>query len=108
LLLGGESDSREELAARAVRQGQIADAVLSLAEVARCHTALGDFAAARAAYDRSAALAVRLAIPSMQMLNLAGARDEMRLALDEGWEEALAEAAAIGQEALPENRCRGG
>ncbi len=60
----------QEQAVRAEQQGQIAWAVFHWAQAARCHNALGDFAAAQAGYDRGSALAGRLAGPSRQVIQL--------------------------------------
>src|SRR5262249_30595458 len=46
-------------AAETERQGRLVAAIIPWANIARCHNALGDFAAARAAYERAAALASR-------------------------------------------------
>src|SRR5262249_18012225 len=43
-------------AAEFEHQGRLAGAIIPWANIARCHNALGDFAAARAAYERAAAL----------------------------------------------------
>jgi len=89
----------EDLAARAERQGRIAAVLLSWAQAARCHNALGNFDAARAAYRKGREAGSRLSIISEQVVQLATARDEMWLALGEGWEKNLAavESAIRGQ-----------
>jgi class 3 adenylate cyclase len=69
-------------------QGRLAAAIIPWANIARCHNALGDFAAARVAYERSVALASRLTGPLPTVAFVLGARWEMCLALDEGLEEA--------------------
>src|SRR5262249_42142175 len=89
-------------AAEAERQGRLAAAIIPLANIARCHNALGDFAAARAAYERAAALASRLPLP--QVVFALGARWEMCSALDEGLEEAGAAAAELFSSAAIDNR----
>jgi len=61
----------------------------SWAYVARCHNALGDFSAARAAYDRSIAFAARFNRPSFQLLNLMSVRYDLLIALDHGWDEII-------------------
>ena len=50
----------EDLAARAERQGQIPAILLSWAQVARCHNALGNFDDARAAYRKGREAGSRL------------------------------------------------
>ncbi len=85
-------------ASQAEQQGRIAPAVVGWGWVARLHNALGDFPAARQAYDRALALAARLAGPSPQALvGTAAARWEMRLARGEEWEVSVAEIAAVLQ-----------
>jgi tetratricopeptide (TPR) repeat protein len=90
----------ERLALEAEERGEIANPVWHWAQAARCHNALGDFAEARAAYERGTALATRLTGPSPQTFRLAAARDEMRLAVGEGWEEARSDEALLNQPAL--------
>jgi len=93
----------QEQALRAEQQGQIAWAVFHWAQVARCHNALGDFAAAQASYDRGSALAGRLAGPSMQVMQLAGARFEMAAArLEVKWEDYLRAVQITLQQRAPE------
>ena len=89
----------EDLAARAERQGQIPAILLSWAQAARCHNALGNFDDARAAYRKGREAGSRLSVISEQVIQLGTARDEMWLALGEGWEKNLAsvEAAVRGQ-----------
>jgi class 3 adenylate cyclase/tetratricopeptide (TPR) repeat protein len=81
----------EELAAVAVRQGQIANAVSYYGMLARCHLALGNFAPASSALERGAALARRLTGASVQLTMLATAAHERRLVLDEGWQDSFAD-----------------
>jgi class 3 adenylate cyclase/tetratricopeptide (TPR) repeat protein len=80
----------QEQAARSERQGRIAVAVEGWAQAARCHIALGDLAAARAAYQKGRTAGSRLTTTSTQVLQLLTARDEMWLALDENWQKAIA------------------
>jgi class 3 adenylate cyclase/tetratricopeptide (TPR) repeat protein len=93
----------EEQAVRAEQQGQIAWAVLRWAQAARCHNALGDFAAGREAYRRARALATRLAGPSLQAILVVASTDELRLARDEGWERSLEFLEPALQEPAAEN-----
>jgi class 3 adenylate cyclase/tetratricopeptide (TPR) repeat protein len=81
----------EEEAGDAERKGRIAAAMNAWANVARCHVAMGDFVAGQAAYDRALALSARTIGLSSQHLSLASVRQEMLIALDEGWEEMLGE-----------------
>jgi tetratricopeptide (TPR) repeat protein len=86
--------------AEAERQGRLAATSIPLANIARCHNALGDFAAARAAYERAAALASRLTGPLPQLVFLMGARWEMCSALDVGLEEVAAAAVELASSAI--------
>jgi tetratricopeptide (TPR) repeat protein len=87
----------EDMATRAERQGQIVAVLLSWAQAARCHTALGNFDAARATYRKGREAGSRLSVISTQVVQLVTARDEMWLALGEGWDPAAAESALRGQ-----------
>src|SRR5262249_14432280 len=60
------------------REGRIADAVAYSAQLARCHNALGNAAAAHVAYDRGAALAGRVTGALFQTRTLANARYDMQ------------------------------
>src|SRR5262249_15155708 len=82
-------------AAEFERRGRLAGAIIPSANIARCHNALGDFAAARAAYERAAALASRLTGLLPPVLFVVAARWEMCGALGEGLEEAAAAAAEL-------------
>jgi hypothetical protein len=64
---------------------------------ARALAALGELSAARQAYDRGAASAARSAGPDWGLMDLAAARYDLTIAVDEGWEEILAEAGSILQ-----------
>ncbi len=85
----------QEQAKRTEQQGRIAGALDAWANLARCHTALGAFAAAREAYRQGRALAARLPQGSAVPLLLAAPRSEWRLASDEGWQELLADTRAF-------------
>jgi class 3 adenylate cyclase/tetratricopeptide (TPR) repeat protein len=91
-------------AAETERQGRLAAAIIPWANIARCHNALGDFAAARAAYERAAALASRLPGPLPPLLFVLGARFEMCAALDEGLEEAAVAVAELMSSGAIDNR----
>jgi tetratricopeptide (TPR) repeat protein len=90
----------QEKAADAERSGRIALAMESWALVARIHITLGDFTAARAAYDRAIGFALRFNRPSLQLLNLIEVRYDFLFALDHGWDEI---AAVPGEVELLEN-----
>ncbi len=94
----------QEQAERAEQQGQIAGALDAWANLARCHTALGDFAAARAAYRQGRALAARLPQGSTAPLLLWSPRYDRRLAVDEGWREFLEDTRAFLERPLAEVR----
>jgi len=79
----------QEQAVRAEQQGQIAWAVYVWAQAARCHNALGNFAAGREAYQQGRTLATRLAGPSIQLMQLEASTEELRFALNEGWEKTV-------------------
>jgi class 3 adenylate cyclase len=79
----------QEWAVDAERSGRIALAMESWAFVARCQIALGEFAAARAAYDRAIAFAARFNRPSFQLVNIISVRYDFLFALDHGWEEII-------------------
>jgi class 3 adenylate cyclase/tetratricopeptide (TPR) repeat protein len=94
----------EEDATQAEREGRLAWAAGDWAQVARFHNALGEFDEARQAYERGMALAARLAGPSFQLLQLAAARWEMRMARLEEIEELLAEVDGLLQQPALENQ----
>ncbi|HUA32006.1 MAG TPA: AAA family ATPase [Candidatus Binataceae bacterium] len=74
-------------AAEAERSGRIALAMDSWTFVARCQISLGDFAAARASYDRAIAMAARVSGNPLPLLNLLSTRFDFLLALDDGYDE---------------------
>jgi len=78
----------EQLAQTEERQGNVAWAVAYWSHFSRCHTALGNFDAARVARDHAATLAERLTRPSMQQIQLLAASAELGINgdgfLDEG------------------------
>ena len=74
-------------AAEAERSGRIALAMDSWTFAARCQIALGEFVAARAAYDRAIAMAARVAGNPLPLLNLLSTRFDFLLALDDGYDE---------------------
>lgn len=76
----------EQEAGDAERKGRIAWAMGAWANVARCHIAMGNFAAAQAAYDRAAGLSARAVGQSVQVMSLYSAKLDLLLAMDTGWE----------------------
>jgi tetratricopeptide (TPR) repeat protein len=74
-----------------LQRGQIANAVICSAMLARCHYALGNFPEAAAIHERGKALADRLPGGSVQRTQLAAAAHERRLAFDAGWEASFEE-----------------
>jgi len=87
----------ESWALQAEREGRIVNAVGQWAGLAIAQTALGDLAAARLTYERSAALATRVTSPVSAIL-LASARYDLAIAVDEGWKDFVGE----GQEWIDE------
>ena len=85
------------------QQGQIANAVSDWAQVARCHNALGDFAAARKAFDRGMALVGRLSGVSPQAIQIFAARLDMDFTIDPQTKDPLAEAEPLLQQPAAEN-----
>ncbi len=85
----GEVRALREQAQRNEAAGRITSAAALWANCGRLHTALGSFADARAARDRSAALIARLPSSSHDSAVLATAVDEWRMATDEGWDEPI-------------------
>jgi class 3 adenylate cyclase/tetratricopeptide (TPR) repeat protein len=78
-------------AAKAEQQGRAARAARRWANVMTCHVALGEFTEARAACDRALALTARAVGLGSRFINmdLMGARHDLRIALDEGWQNAF-------------------
>jgi tetratricopeptide (TPR) repeat protein len=73
--------------------------LLGWAQAARCHTALGNFDGARAAYQKGKEARSRLSVISTQVIQLVTAKDDMWLALGEGWDPAAA-GAALGRQSF--------
>lgn len=73
------------MADQAEDAGQLEAAVLYAAMQARCHTALGAFADADAAFARAVDLLGRLAAPSVFAGHVLAAEEERWTALGEGW-----------------------
>jgi tetratricopeptide (TPR) repeat protein len=78
-------------AAEAERQGRVSRAARLWANVMTCQVALGEFTEARAVCDRALALNARALGLSSGFVNmdLMGARHDLRIALDEGWQDAF-------------------
>jgi tetratricopeptide (TPR) repeat protein len=93
----------EEWAARSEREGRIADAALYNAYLSRCLNALGEFAGARGAYERGRALAARLTVPAVPMINLAAAQEEMWRAQAERSERAIQQVQSLLEQPAIEN-----
>jgi tetratricopeptide (TPR) repeat protein len=91
LLLWGAGEFRrslrlwEDLEAQHQREGRILNAAFVSAVVAICHNALGNLAAARAAYDRGAALS--RPFTDSFLPSLAAARVDMLTVVGDGWED---------------------
>jgi len=88
----------------AEREGRIAHQVFIHAFIARCQNALGEFAEARASYERGVALTARLPGPSLHAQQLIAALTEIRAASGEEWAAAIALAEALLQQDAPEFR----
>jgi tetratricopeptide (TPR) repeat protein len=78
-------------ASEAEQQGRVAWAMASWASVARCNIALGEFTAGQAAYDRASALSTRASGASPWLLNLLSVQQDLRMALDDGWQEVFSD-----------------
>ena len=77
----------QERAAELERNGRISLAMDSWAFTARCHNALGELVAARAAYDRAVAMSSRINRVSLPLLNLMSLRFDFLIATDDGYDE---------------------
>jgi tetratricopeptide (TPR) repeat protein len=74
------------------RHGRIVSAADAWTQIARCHNALGDFSAARAAGDEAMSIAARFSgesFLSIQSVSIMVLQFEIRLATDDHWEELL-------------------
>jgi len=91
LLLAGDCKRSvplwQQRAAEAERSGQIAAAMDGWGHLARAHNCLGDFAEARAAYDRALTMAARVTRPSFPLLNVISVRADLFLVVGEKLEE---------------------
>ncbi|HUI26739.1 MAG TPA: hypothetical protein VL403_11710, partial [Candidatus Kryptonia bacterium] len=90
-------------ATRSEREGRISDAALYNAYLCRCLNALGDFAAARSAYEHGRALVGRLTVPAVPMINLAAAQEEMWRARAERAEHAVRQVQTLMEQPVSEN-----
>jgi tetratricopeptide (TPR) repeat protein len=88
----------------AEREGRIAEQVAFHALIARCLNALGEFAEARAYYERGVALAARLPGPSVHAQFLIAAMGEMRVASGEDLPATVTFVEALLQRDAPELR----
>jgi len=100
LLFGGGEYRRagsffEQRALQFERQGRISSA--QWGHLARARVALGELAAARQAYDRGAAQAARSMGLDWGLMDLAAARYDLLIAVDEGWEDFLRATEAVLQ-----------
>jgi class 3 adenylate cyclase/tetratricopeptide (TPR) repeat protein len=90
--------------APAEREGRIGQQVFIHALIARCLNVLGEFAEARASYDRGVALTTRLPGPSVHAQQLIAAMAEMRVASGEELEANLALVEVLLKQDAPELR----
>ncbi len=74
----------QQRAAEGERSGRIALAMDAWTFTAGCHLTLGDFPAARAAYDRAVAMSARVNRALLPLLNLLSTRSDFIMALDLG------------------------
>src|SRR5262245_12842492 len=86
------------------QEGKVSLALAAWAYIARSHLALGELAAADAAYERGRLLAARVTRPSAFTLQLDAYDDERREASGEGWAQGLEQFAAPAREPIPEDR----
>src|SRR5262249_46956064 len=86
------------------QEGRVSWVLAVWAYIARSHLALGELAAADAAYQRGRLLAARLTRRSMFTLQLDAYDDERREASGEGWAQGLEQFAAPAREPIPEDR----
>jgi class 3 adenylate cyclase/tetratricopeptide (TPR) repeat protein len=97
-------DSYREMERETEREGRTAGRILALSMISRCHSVLGEFAAAREALAQGTELAERLAQASRQAQLLFAATDELRYATGEEVDESIALQSAIVDEDEPELR----
>jgi hypothetical protein len=100
LLFGGGEYRRaaplfEERALEFEREGRISSG--QWGHLARARVALGELTAARQAFDRGAAQAARSVGVDWALMDLAAARYDLLIAVDEGWEDLLREAETVLQ-----------
>ncbi len=93
-------------AIEAERAGRIMWAMHAWTSVARCHTGLGELTLAQAAYDRAVGFSARRVGSSPWLLNLLSAKQDLRILLDEGWDEVFTDPVlmAIMQETREDNK----
>jgi class 3 adenylate cyclase len=97
-------NSYTEMEAETKRDGRIAGQILALAMMSRCHSVLGDFAAAQRELTRGEELAGRLAQASRQAQLLIAATDELRYATGEENDLSLILLGGVVSEDEPELR----
>jgi tetratricopeptide (TPR) repeat protein len=88
----------EAEAAEAEGRGRLARAARGWAFASQCQSALGRLAEARAALARAEALGARVGVPILPVLS---AREQLAVALDEGWEELAAAFAPLARSTHP-------
>jgi hypothetical protein len=80
----------EKRAETAERAGRLVALVTAWVGIAHCDIGLGALDQAAQRLDRAEALAQRVALAGPSLINLVGARDELCLTLDQGWDELMA------------------
>ena len=96
----------QQEAVEAERAGRIMWAMHAWTSVARCHMGLGELTLAQAAYDRAVGFSARRVGSSPWLLNLLSAKQDMRIMLDDGWDEVFTDPVlmAIMQETRQDNK----
>ena len=96
----------QEEAVEAERAGRIMWAMHAWTCVARCHMGLGELTLAHAAYDRAVGFSARRVGSSPWLLNLLSAKQDLRIMLDDGWDEVFTDPVlmAIMQETRQDNK----
>jgi hypothetical protein len=89
---------------RAEREGRVIQALAGWGCIARSHLALGELAAAEAAYERGRLLAARVTRPSMMTRLLDAYEDERAETRGDGWEQGLERFGTLAHEPIPEDR----
>jgi class 3 adenylate cyclase/tetratricopeptide (TPR) repeat protein len=93
-----------EQAASHTKLGLIVSALNWWTVIARCHIALGDFALAHEALARATRLVERIPGPSARKSLLVHTEEQLRAALDEGWDQQMGVPGVPRPQRLPRDR----